>query len=234
MEDLLTFAIGDVHGCFDKLQALLLTCDRARAGRKARYVLIGDYIDRGPNTREVIDLLMHRQLNEGGRFVCLRGNHEQMLIDAAADGRSDRELMIWWINGGEQTLDSYRVHDPASLPAPHLEWIKTLPLRFADEERLYVHAGIRPGVAIADQSEDDLLWIREPFLSSHGGGTSFIVHGHTPTYSGLPDLRSHRLNLDTGACFGGELTAAAFTDQTARPVLFLNSLGEVWQPQLQP
>jgi serine/threonine protein phosphatase 1 len=153
-----------------------------------------------------------------------------MLIDAAADGRSNLELMTWLSNGGERTLDSYGVNDPASLPAPHLEWIMSLPSRFADQKRLYVHAGIRPGVAIADQSEQDLLWIREPFLSSDAGCTSFVVHGHTPTASGLPDLRPHRLNLDTGACFGGELTAAAFTDQTARPVLFLNSLGALWQP----
>jgi serine/threonine protein phosphatase 1 len=114
MEDLLTFAIGDVHGCFDKLEALLLACDRVRAGREARYVFIGDYIDRGPDARKVIDLLRHKQLSEGSRFVCLRGNHEQMLIGAAAEGRSDRDLMTWWANGGEQTLDSYGVNDPSS------------------------------------------------------------------------------------------------------------------------
>jgi hypothetical protein len=124
MEDLLTFAIGDVHGCFDKLEAILLACDRVRAGREVRYVFIGDYIDRGPDARKVIDLLMDEQLSEGSRFVCLRGNHEQMLILAAAEGRSDRDLMTWWANGGEQTLDSYGVNDPSSLPAPHLEWIK--------------------------------------------------------------------------------------------------------------
>jgi serine/threonine protein phosphatase 1 len=230
MEDLLTFAIGDVHGCFDKLEALLLACDRVRAGREVRYVFIGDYIDRGPDARKVIDFLMHKQRSERSRFICLRGNHEQMLIVAAAEGRSDRDLMTWWANGGEQTLDSYGVNDPSSLPAPHLEWIKALPLMFADQKRLFVHAGIRPGIAISDQTEDDLLWIREPFLSSKASHDTFVVHGHTPTKSRLPDLRSHRLNLDTGACFGGELTAAAFTDQRARPLCFINSLGAVWQP----
>jgi serine/threonine protein phosphatase 1 len=230
MEDLLTFAIGDVHGCFEKLEALLVACDRVRAGREARYVFIGDYVDRGPDACKVIDLLMQKQLSEGSRFVCLRGNHEQLLIAAAAEGRSDRDLMTWWANGGEQTLDSYGVNDPSSLPAPHLEWIKALPFKFADHQRSFVHAGIRPGVAIADQSEDDLLWIREPFLSSKANHGIFVVHGHTPTESGLPDLRSHRLNLDTGACFGGELTAAAFPDQKARPLFFVNSLGAVWQP----
>jgi serine/threonine protein phosphatase 1 len=207
MDDLLTFAIGDVHGCFDKLQALLLFCDRARASREARYIFIGDYIDRGPDARKVVDLLMQRQLEEGSRFICLRGNHEQMLVVAAAEERSDRDLMAWWTNGGEQTLDSYGVNDPSSLPTSHLGWIETLPLKISDQKRLFVHAGIRPG---ANQSEADLLWIREPFLASEFPHESFVVHGHTPTKSRLPDLRSNRLNIDTGACFGGELTAAAF------------------------
>ena len=105
-----------------------------------------------------------------------------------------------------------------------------MPLSFSDSQRHYVHAGIRPGIALADQTAEDLLWIREPFLSSEVHHAGFIVHGHTPTRSGLPDLRAHRLNLDTGACFGGPLTAAAFSDQTARPVLFINSLGETWLP----
>ena len=228
MDDLLTFAIGDVHGCFDKLEALLLACDRVRDGREVRYVFIGDYIDRGPDAREVVELLMHKQRCEGSRFVCLRGNHEQMLIVVLAEGRSDRDLMTWWANGGEQTLDSYGVNDPRSHPAPHLEWIKALPLRFADQKRLFVHAGIRPGVAIADQSDDDLLWIREPFLSSGSPYESFVVHGHTPTKSRLPDLRFNRLNIDTGACLGGELTAAAFTAEEAGPRFYLNSRGEIW------
>ena len=151
-----------------------------------------------------------------------------MLIVAAAEGRSDRDLMTWWANGGEQTLDSYGVNDPNSLPAPHLEWIKALPLRFGDQKRLFVHAGIRPGVAIADQSDDDLLWIREPFLSFKGSYNTFVVHGHTPTKSRLPDLCCNRLNIDTGACFGGELTAAAFVGERSEPIFFVNTHGDVW------
>jgi serine/threonine protein phosphatase 1 len=228
MDDLLTFAIGDVHGCFDKLQSLLRFCDSARANREARYILIGDYIDRGPDTLEVIDLLMQRQLNEGSQFVCLRGNHEQMLVAAAAEGRSDRDLMTWWGNGGEQTLDSYGISDPGLLPASHLKWIETLPLEVCDQKRLFVHAGIRPGVSVANQSEADLLWIREPFLSSEIPHELFVVHGHTPTRSRLPDLRFNRLNIDTGACFGGELTAAAFTEEKIGPEFFVNSRGDIW------
>jgi serine/threonine protein phosphatase 1 len=229
MEDL-TFAIGDVHGCVDKLQALLAACERVRGGRDARVVLVGDYIDRGPQSRDVVDFLIHRQRGEGSRLVCLRGNHEQMLLDAAASGRTVPDLLDWLSNGGEHTLLSYGVHDPVLLPGAHLEWISSLPLQFSDSQRHFVHAGIRPGVALADQTAEDLLWIREPFLSSEARHPGFIVHGHTPTRSGLPDLRAHRLNLDTGACFGGELTAAAFTDAAAPPFLFINHLGETWQP----
>jgi serine/threonine protein phosphatase 1 len=228
MDDLLTFAIGDVHGCFDQLQELLLFCDRARATREARYIFIGDYIDRGPDARKVVDLLMQKQREEGERFICLRGNHEQMLVVAADEQRSDRDLMTWWGNGGEQTLDSYGVNDPGSLPASHLEWIKRLPLKFTDQKRLFVHAGIRPGISIANQSERDLLWIREPFLSCEMPYELFVVHGHTPTKSRLPDLRPTRLNLDTGACFGGELTAAAFTEESVGPTFFVNSRGHIW------
>src|SRR5580704_17380678 len=153
MDDLLTFAIGDVHGCFDQLQDLLLFCDRARANREARYIFVGDYVDRGPDARKVVDLLMQKQLEQGDRFICLRGTHDQMLVAPAAEGGSDRDLMTWWANGGEQTLDSYGVNDPRSLPASHLGWMATLPLKILDQKRLFVHAGIRPGIPIANQRE---------------------------------------------------------------------------------
>lgn len=230
MVNSITFAIGDVHGCFDKLKSLIAACDLLSDGEDARFVFIGDYVDRGPDTRKVIDFLIHSQLREPERFICLRGNHEAMLIDAANKDRSDRDLMNWWANGGEQTLDSYGVSDPSALPAEHLVWMKALPLRFSDRKRFYVHAGIRPGVSIADQSEKDLLWIREPFLSCDNDHGALVVHGHTPTKSRLPDLRSNRLNIDTGACFGGPLTAALFTATQLTPSLFCNSAGDFWPP----
>src|SRR5665213_1046003 len=120
MADSITFAIGDIHGCFDELEALIAACEVAGAGRKARVVCIGDYIDRGPDTRRVVDLLIRKRLEEGDRFVCLRGNHEEMLIRAADPDRSDRDLMMWWSNGGEQTLDSYGINDPSEIPRDHL------------------------------------------------------------------------------------------------------------------
>jgi serine/threonine protein phosphatase 1 len=230
MAGLITFAIGDIHGCLPELESLLAICERARAGRDARFVFIGDYIDRGPDSKEVIEFLIQRQCREPGRFVCLRGNHEQMLIAAADPERSDRDLINWWVNGGEQTLGSYRVNDPSAIPADHLAWIKMLPLKLLDDRRVYVHAGIRPGVPLQAQSPDDLLWIREPFLSSTNDHGALVVHGHTPTDSGLPDLRANRLNVDTGAFLGEPLTAAMFSNDETYPNMFLNSLGETWRP----
>jgi serine/threonine protein phosphatase 1 len=228
MVNSVTFAIGDVHGCFDKLEALIAACDLLSEGENASFVFVGDYVDRGPDARKVIEFLIENQLREPDRFICLRGNHEAMLIAAADEDRSDRDLMDWWANGGEQTLDSYGVNDPGALPADHLAWMKALPLTFSDSKRLYVHAGIRPGVSVADQSEKDLLWIREPFLSCDDDHGALVVHGHTPTKSGLPDLRPNRLNLDTGACFGRPLTAALFTPAQFAPSLYCNSGGDFW------
>jgi len=231
VSDPITFAVGDIHGCFDELQSLLAVYDSVSMGRRARFVFVGDYVDRGPDSSKVVDFLIENQLREKNRFICLRGNHEDLLIRAAREDRTDRDLMNWWANGGEQTLDSYGVNDPSELPAEHLAWINSLPLTFAEHGRLFVHAGIRPGVSISDQAEHDLMWIREPFLSSEASYGTFVIHGHTPTESRLPDLRPNRLNIDTGACFGGALTGALFTGSAALPALFFNSEADIWPPR---
>lgn len=230
MTDVITVAIGDVHGCSQKLEKLIVACERVDAGQQARFILLGDYVDRGPDAKGVIDLLMEKQLRDPERFVCLRGNHDQMLIAAADRERSDSDLINWWANGGEQTLDSYGIDDPCEIPDEHLVWIRNLPLRATDAKRLYVHAGVRPGISVAEQSAEDLLWIREPFLSSEHDHGLLVVHGHTPTKTGLPDLRPNRLNIDTGACFGRQLTAAMFSNRQRGPVMFVNDVGETWRP----
>lgn len=222
----MTFAVGDIHGCFDKLQLLLSACERIRAGQDARFIFIGDYIDRGPDSRRVVDFLIRQQAERPDIFICLRGNHEDMLLSAAAAARTDRDFLHWWSNGGEQTLASYGLDDPRDLPAEHLAWIRTLPLTMQEPGRLYVHAGIRPGVPLSRQSEQDLLWIREPFLSSDEDHGIFVVHGHTPSRTGKPELRPNRLNLDTAACFGGPLTAAVFAAGEIGPAMFVTDHGD--------
>ena len=225
-----TIAIGDIHGCFDKLQALLGVCKEICDGHDTRLVFIGDYVDRGPRSRDVVECLIRAQSDQAQRLVCLRGNHEELLIRTADKDRSDRDLMTWWGNGGEQTLESYGVDDPSDLPAEHLDWMRSLPLQMHDQFRMFVHAGIRPGVALSSQSAEDMLWIREPFLSSAEDYGTFLVHGHTPTNSRRPDLRPNRLNIDTGACFGGPLTAAAFSNESIAPLFFIKDSGEVTLP----
>ena len=231
MPHALTFAAGDIHGCCDKLQSLLDACDDIGVGRAGRFVCLGDYVDRGPDSKGVIEHLKRRQADDPENFICLRGNHEEMLIRAADKDRSDRDLMTWWGNGGEQTLESYGVNDPGELPTEHLDWMRSLPLQVRDQFRMFVHAGIRPGVALSSQSVEDMLWIREPFLSSDEDHGTFVVHGHTPTRSHRPDLRSNRLNIDTGACFGGPLTAAAFSDESIAPLFFIKDSGEILRPK---
>lgn len=231
MDDLITFAIGDIHGCFDKLANLMAACDSISDGRRARFVFIGDYVDRGPDSSRVVDFLIKEQLRRRDHCVCLRGNHDDLLIRAAQRDRTDADLINWWANGGEQTLDSYGVDDPSELPPAHLTWMNALPLKFADRRRLFVHAGIRPGIAISDQAEKDLMWIREPFLSSKADHGAFVVHGHTPTKTRLPELHPNRLNIDTGACFGGPLIAALFANAKLLPFLFVDSDGDAWQPR---
>lgn len=230
MADLVTFAIGDIHGCFEELVSLMYACEAISAGERVRFVFVGDYVDRGKDTNKVLDYLFERQLRERENFICLRGNHDDLLIRAARKYRTDADLINWWANGGEQTLESYGVNDPSELPIEHLAWLGALPLTFTEHGRLFVHAGIRPGIPISAQTEEDLMWIREPFLSSEENHGAFVVHGHTPTKSRLPELRPNRLNLDTGACFGGTLTAALFREGELLPALFISSDGMSWQP----
>lgn len=225
MRKRLTFAIGDIHGCFEELTSLLLVCGEAAGDIEPDFVLLGDYVDRGPESRKVIEFLMRRQASDPSRFRCLRGNHDEMLLLAAHPDRSDAALVQWWANGGETTLETYGVDDPTYIPADHLAWLSRLPLCLHENDRFFVHAGIRPGVPLGDQSPRDMLWIREPFLGSQAWHGALVVHGHTPTPTGAPDLRSNRVNLDTGACFGRPLTAAAFGNRQTAPLYFLTSDG---------
>jgi serine/threonine protein phosphatase 1 len=215
----LTFAIGDIHGCLDKLQRLVGACEAYAAGRPARWVFLGDYIDRGPHSREVVELLLRRQQAQPDAVVCLKGNHEQLAI-AAHD--SDSAVPLWLANSGATTLRSYG-RSGGRIAEPHLAWLRALPLCHDDGLRFYVHAGVDLTVPLERQSEETMLWMREPFLTDcdHVDCGRFIVHGHTPLRGGAPDLRKRRLNLDTAAVLGGPLTAAAFDDSRPAPLRFL-------------
>ncbi|WP_249225540.1 metallophosphoesterase family protein [Tardiphaga alba] len=214
----LTYAIGDIHGCSNKLRDLLAQCEADADGRPATLIFLGDYIDRGPDSRNVIELLMDLQQARPDQAICLMGNHEDMLL-AAADHSAWEDR--WLCNGGTQTLGSYGVSDPRDLPKAQVDWLRRLPKFHDDGRRLFVHAGIHPNRALDLQDETDLLWIKEPFLSSNKDFGRLIVHGHSPTSDRRPEIRSNRLNIDTGAVFGGPLAAAVFNVLNRDPQGFL-------------
>jgi serine/threonine protein phosphatase 1 len=223
MPGLLTYAIGDIHGCHGQLRNLIGHCLQHRGQNAFRLVFLGDYIDRGRCSREVVDLLIKTQASDPERIVCLRGNHEDMAVTAAQAGKP----WTWLANGGAATLASYGVERAEDMPRQHLDWMASLPLAIAEETRFFVHAGIDPGIPLDEQDKETLLWMREPFLSDPRDHGRFIVHGHTPTETGRPELRPNRLNLDTGACFGGPLTAAVFDQSAAQPLAFITDDGAI-------
>jgi serine/threonine protein phosphatase 1 len=216
----LTYVIGDIHGRHDLLQILLQKIWDHAEERPHRLVFLGDYIDRGPDSAAVVETVRTLQAKAPNETICLKGNHEAMLLAAM----EKPALTHWWIgNGGDAVLASYRVTSPREIPADVLDWLRTLPTSHEDGQRYYVHAGLRPGVRFQDQTEEDKIWIREPFLDTDHDFGKHVVHGHTPLPSARPDIRPFRTNLDTGAVFGGALTAGIFTEEHGCPVGFLHA-----------
>ena len=212
------YAIGDIHGRADLLDQVFRRIDADLAGKpvqRAIQVLLGDYIDRGPGSREVLDLLIKRRRSH--ETVCLKGNHETFVGDFLANPSLLEE---WRRYGGLETLMSYGLApsikggaaEQASLaaafaralPAEHRELLAGLDASFACGDFFFVHAGVRPRVALARQDEHDLMWIREDFLLHEEDFEKIVVHGHTPVAE--PDVRSNRINIDTGAYATGQLT----------------------------
>lgn len=211
-----TYVIGDVHGRVDLLaRAIHTIAERARS-HAHRLIFLGDYVDRGPESRRVMERLLTEESK--ANVICLKGNHDAMMVEALrAEAGVERDLALtrWLENGGGETLRSYGLTDIteaqlAKVPAAHLEWLATLPFLHHDQHRTYVHAGLAPHRAIADQDEDICLWIRDPFLSAAPADlpVAHVVHGHTPHRR--PELLPHRTNLDTGAYATGVLTIGVF------------------------
>jgi serine/threonine protein phosphatase 1 len=224
--DRLIYAIGDIHGRYDLLKDLLLQIvrDRQATAPRRRPVLVfcGDYIDRGPQSAEVVEALVWLGDNVDAEIRTLKGNHEQALLDFLEIPTAGGD---WIAVGGAETLRSYGVEPPqpendeagliragrellAKMPASHVRALENLEISYEAGDCLFVHAGIRPGVGLGEQQEADLLWIREEFLDWEGPpGDRLVVHGHS-WYSAQPQLLDHRLGLDTGAYQTGVLTAA--------------------------
>lgn len=204
------YAIGDVHGCASRLSALHRQIVADLAARPVAHPLLvhlGDHVDRGPDSAGVIEMLGEGVA--GLPVVNLMGNHDRMMLDALAPGAPGDVVALWLGNGGSTTLDSYgaSARDRSSwarVPAHHLARLRSCRSSFVAGGYVFAHAGIRPGRPLADQTEEDLLWIREPFLSWPRRLPAVVVHGHTPAEK--PEVLRHRIGLDTGAVFGGPLT----------------------------
>jgi serine/threonine protein phosphatase 1 len=224
------YAIGDIHGFSDVLSSLHEQIEKDRSERpidRAVIVYLGDYIDRGPNSKGVIDQLIAR--NEGAsdfEHVFLLGNHEDALFNEfMVDPFGHRQ--DWLQYGGAECVESYgveiyrdisfsaqaeRVAEEMALAMPqaHYEFYRGLKLYHLEDEHLFVHAGIRPSVKLEEQHKNDLTFTREPFMSHEDLHDYYVVHGHTATYDRQVDIRPNRINLDTGLYDGGPLSCGIF------------------------
>ncbi len=225
-EGVRVYAIGDVHGRLDLVLELreMIEADLcAHPVERSIELFLGDYIDRGPSSREVLDHLISSRPVCSER-ICLKGNHEQTLLEFLED--PDR-LKHWARYGGMEMMRSYGVSEgtpmtsaackgihkqfAAAFPDWHLAFCRDLPTAVSFGDYFFAHAGVRPGIPLAEQDDRDLMWIRDEFLSSSKYHGKLIVHGHTPTKQ--PEVHSNRINIDTGAFASGILTCLVLEDE---------------------
>lgn len=222
------YAVGDIHGRLDLLEGLLGQVERDMAARPAArpiFIFLGDYIDRGPASKQTIE----RLVEHAGSYECvfLKGNHEALALRSLTDRIAfDR----WMRLGGFETLVSYGVMPGflgggptrsvpeaqatfhAALGSKHMQFFRNLQASCTFGDFFFVHAGVRPGVALSQQAEEDLLWIRGEFLDMQGEFGKIVIHGHTPTKT--VEVRTNRVNIDTGAFATGRLTCLVLEESS--------------------
>ncbi len=212
---MLTYAIGDIHGKLDMLRQLVGKIHTDANGQPYKLVFVGDYIDRGENSRGVLDFIIAIQemRNEAGlETICLMGNHEDMAVnDAFKDS--------WIMNGGGATLESY---PNKVMTTEHIDWIKSLPMYHETEHNYFAHASVVPGIPLNEHTPIQLMWTRYRY-EEQSGLDKVLIHGHTPVKR--PEITIDRINIDTGAVFidhgYGRLTAAKIPAGTGTPSDFL-------------
>lgn len=221
------YAIGDIHGCLDQLNELLDAIDldwKTFPAEQMNIIFLGDYVDRGPENRGVLDRLISLR-NQRDDCVFLLGNHDERMIKFIEDPVLVWDDMMKW--GGVQTLASYGVvakpgESEASIssrfatavPEVHLNFLKSLKYRHSEGDYFFCHAGVRPGVALQEQSNHDLIWIRTDFLMHEGEFEKIVVHGHTPQRE--PEVKPNRINVDTECYDTGVLTALVLEGNSHR------------------
>lgn len=212
----LTYVIPDIHGRCDLLSDALAGITARSGGEAGVIITIGDYVDKGPESRQVIDRLLSG-VDAGWSLVALKGNHDAMMVQALRD---PAKMASWIGKGGDAALASYG-GDPAAVPPSHIAWLDRLRLTHVDAHRLYVHAGVDPEIPLDRQSETTLLWKRYPKGFPFGFGRLHVVHGHDNFPDG-PLLYEGRTNLDTLAWRTGRLTVGVFDDdRPGGPVDFI-------------
>ena len=225
--DARVYVIGDIHGRLDLLARMveMINLDIQSRGGENLIVTLGDYIDRGPSSRGVLDCLLSNPF--AGRYIALKGNHE-VLLEAFLENPTVG--VDWWRLGGRETLKSFGVKAKPRMMGTHFERLAVqLSAALSLQQREFLgslktslvvgryflcHAGVRPGIALELQSEDDLLWIREEFLDSQLDFGKIVVHGHTPVPA--PQVKANRINIDTGAFATGHLTCVVLEDDKHR------------------
>ena len=212
----LTYVIPDIHGRYDLLSEALANITAHSRGDAGVIVTIGDYVDKGPESKQVIDRLLSGA-DTGWNLIALKGNHEALMAEALRD---PAKMALWMGKGGDAALASYG-GDPAAVPPAHIGWLDRLRLMHVDGHRVYVHAGVDPEIPLDRQNEATLLWKRYPKGFAGGLGSLHVVHGHDNHPEG-PLLFDGRTNLDTLAWRTGRLTVGVFEDdRPGGPVDFI-------------
>ncbi|MCB2183529.1 MAG: serine/threonine protein phosphatase [Desulfobulbaceae bacterium] len=205
-----TFVIGDIHGCHDALLELFYKV--APDLSSDRIVFLGDYIDRGPDSKKVVSFILRLQEQAPGKIIPLMGNHEQVFLASLAGEKRNFYLKM----GGGETLQSYGIKPPfsghiaSSIPISHIHFFHDLLLLWEDENYIYVHAGLEPYVHLSQQSPRWCCWAREQFLRTDYDFGKTVVFGHTPFDQ--PLVTKNRIGIDTGAVYGGKLTCLILPD----------------------
>lgn len=228
---MLTYAIADMHGRYDLLLKASHVIQDDSAGRDHRVIVLGDFVDRGPQSREIIEWLM---LSD---WIVLQGNHEDIMLQTLDNPARN---LKWWVrNGGGETLKSYGYQDgdgihPLRVPQSHIDWLKSLPVYFMDRRRIFVHAGVPYDQAVTETKKDTMQWMLHPSDTEHYFGAEIyadephcsglhIVHGHHQSAT-HPLLKPHRTNLDSFAWYTGRLAIGVFDETQDGPVRVLEAI----------
>ncbi len=201
------FAVGDIHGLYGKLKDLI---EMLPLENKDLLIFLGDYIDRGFENKKVIDFLIDlKKKREEGTTIFLKGNHEKMFLDYI-DGKN---IELFFYNGGRETVKSYSERGDFFVPEEHLNFFKNLLPYYETESYIFVHAGLKPGISIENQSEDDMCWIRGDFIFSEYNFGKKVIFGHTPSKTFMPYFDKYKVGIDTGAIYGGFLSAIMLPEE---------------------